>query len=234
MHFYITGDTHRDFSRIEDFCEENETSIDDVMIILGDAGINYYLNHSDNELKSWLSRLKITLFCVHGNHEERPYLAADCEEKIWNKGIVYVEEQYPNILYAKDGEIYDFNGKSVMPIGGAYSVDKYYRIRNGLQWFDSEQPDDEIKEYVEQQLEKADWKVDIILSHTVPIDAEPVWSFIPGLDQSSVDKSTEKWLQTIYDNLGFESWYAGHYHVESEECGIRIMYEDYDEICEEE
>lgn len=204
------------------------------MIILGDAGINYYLNHSDNELKSWLSRLEITLFCVHGNHEERPYLAADCEEKIRNKGIVYVEEQYPNILYAKDGEIYDFNRKSVMPIGGAYSVDKYYRIRNGLQWFDSEQPDDEIKEYVEQQLEKADWKVDIILSHTVPIDAEPVWSFIPGLDQSSVDKSTEKWLQTIYDNLDFESWYAGHYHVESEECGIRIMYEDYDEICEKE
>lgn len=233
MHFYITGDTHRDFSRIEEFCEENETSVDDVMIILGDAGINYYLNHSDKELKSRLSRLEITLFCVHGNHEERPYLAADCEEKIWHKGIVYVEEQYPNILYAKDGEIYDFNGKTVMPIGGAYSVDKYYRIRNGLQWFDSEQPDDEIKEYVERQLEAVDWKIDIILSHTVPIDAEPVWAFIPGLNQDLVDKTTEKWLQTIYDSLEFEAWYAGHYHVESEECGIRIMYEDYDEICEE-
>ena len=68
MHFYITGDTHRDFSRIEDFCEENETSVDDVMIILGDAGINYYLNHSDKELKSRLSRLEITLFCIYGNH----------------------------------------------------------------------------------------------------------------------------------------------------------------------
>lgn len=233
MHFYITGDTHRDFSRIEEFCEENETSVDDVMIILGDAGINYYLNHSDKELKSRLSRLEITLFCVHGNHEERPYLAADCEEKIWHNGIVYVEEQYHNILYAKDGEIYDFNGKTVMPIGGSYSVDKYYRICNGLQWFDSEQPDDEIKEYVERQLEAVDWKVDIILSHTVPIDAEPVWAFIPGLNQDFVDKTTEKWLQTIYESLEFEAWYAGHYHVESEECGIRIMYEDYDEICEE-
>lgn len=233
MHFYITGDTHRDFSRIKEFCEENETSVDDVMIILGDAGINYYLNHSDKELKSWLSRLDITLFCIHGNHEERPYLATDCEEKVWNDGIVYVEEQYPNILYAKDGEVYNFNGKSVMPIGGAYSVDKYYRIRNGLQWFDSEQPDDEIKEYVERQLEKVNWKVDIILSHTVPVDAEPVWAFIPGSNQDLVDKTTEKWLQTIYDNLDFEAWYAGHYHVESEECGIRIMYEDYDEICEE-
>lgn len=61
-----------------------------------------------------------------------------------------VEEQYPNILFAKDGEIYNFHGKKVMPIGGAYSVDKYYRIRNGLPWFESEQPDEVIKEYVEQ------------------------------------------------------------------------------------
>lgn len=145
-----------------------------------------------------------------------------------------VEEQYPNILFAKDGEIYNFNGKKVMPIGGAYSVDKYYRIRNGLPWFESEQPDEVIKEYVEQQLDKAKWNVDIVLSHTVPIEAEPVWAFIPGLDQSAVDKTTEKWLQKIYDRLDFTEWYAGHYHVESEECGIRIMYEDYDEICAEE
>ncbi|GEM_PF-5947017 len=54
-----------------------------------------------------------------------------------------------------------------------------------------------------------------------------------GVDQSSVDKSTEKWLQRIHDKLNFLEWYAGHYHVESEEDGIRIMYEDYDEICEE-
>ena len=121
-----------------------------------------------------------------------------------------------------------------MPIGGAYSVDKYYRIRNGLPWFESEQPDEMIKEYVEQQLDKAKWNVDIVLSHTVPIKAEPVWAFIPGLDQSVVDKTTEKWLQKIYDRLDFTEWYAGHYHVESEESGIRIMYEDYDEICAEE
>lgn len=204
------------------------------MIILGDAGINYWLDLSDKELKGRLSGMDITFFCVHGNHEARPWEAADYEEKIWNEGIVYVEEQYPNILFAKDGEIYNFHGKKVMPIGGAYSVDKYYRIRNGLPWFESEQPDEMIKEYVEQQLDKAKWNVDIVLSHTVPIEAEPVWAFIPGLDQSAVDKSTEKWLQKIYDRLDFTEWYAGHYHVESEESGIRIMYEDYDEICAEE
>ena len=232
MHFYITGDTHGDFRRIGQFCVENDTTAEDVMVILGDAGINYYLDSRDRELKEELSQLDITLFCIHGNHEARPWEAGDYDEKEWNGGIVYVEEQYPNILFAKDGEIYNFNGKSVIVIGGAYSVDKYYRLNNGLMWFDTEQPDDEIKAYVERQLDKVDWSIDIVLSHTVPIEAEPVWNFIPGLDQSTVDKSTEQWLQRIYDNLDLrEGWYAGHYHCEAEENGIRIMFEDYDEIC---
>ena len=232
MRFYITGDTHGDFRRIGQFCVENDTTAEDVMVILGDAGINYYLDSRDRELKDELSQLDITLFCIHGNHEARPWEAGDYDEKEWNDGIVYVEEQYPNILFAKDGEIYDFNGKSVIVIGGAYSVDKYYRLNNGLMWFDTEQPDDEIKAYVERQLDKVDWSIDIVLSHTVPIEAEPVWNFIPGLDQSTVDKSTEQWLQRIYDNLDLrEGWYAGHYHCEAEENGIRIMFEDYDEIC---
>ncbi len=235
MHYYITGDTHGDFSRIAEFCELNGTDIEDVMIILGDAGINYYLDKRDEDLKNELLGLPITLFCIHGNHEARPLEAnGDYEEILWKGGLVYAEEDYPNILFAKDGEIYDFNGKSVIAIGGAYSVDKFYRLSSGLQWFDSEQPDEETKVYVEKQLESRQWEIDIVLSHTAPIEAEPVWSFIPGIDQQSVDKSTEKWLQSIYDRLELkEGWYAGHYHVESYECDIRIMFEDYDEICEE-
>ena len=231
MHFYITGDTHGDFRRIENFCQENETTKEDVLIILGDAGINYWLNKTDRKVKNKIAELDITLFCIHGNHEARPWETGDYEEVVWNEGLVYVEEEYQNILFAKDGEIYHFHGKTVMAIGGAYSVDKYYRLNYGMQWFDSEQPDDEIKDYVESQLEKNGWTIDIVLSHTVPVEAEPVWAFILGVDQSMIDKSTEKWLQSIYDKLDFSEWYAGHYHVESEENGVRIMFEDYDEIC---
>lgn len=88
---------------------------------------------------------------------------------------------------------------------------------------------------MEGQLDSVDWSIDYVLSHTVPVEVEPVWNFIPGLDQSTVDKSTEQWLQRIYDNLVLrEGWYASHYHCESEENGIRIMFKDYDEICIEE
>ena len=228
--FYITGDTHGEFYRIEQFCEEYETNTDDVMIILGDAGINFSLNDRDTRLQRELAELPITLFCIHGNHEERPYMIDSYEEKEWNGGIVYWEEDYPNILFAKDGEIYDFDGKKCIVIGGAYSIDKYYRLRVGAPWFDTEQPSEEIKDYVEAQLEKVNWQVDCVFTHTVPLPYEPVWAFIPGINQDAVDKSTENWLAWIEENLNYDSWYAGHYHVESQEGPIRIMFTDIDEL----
>lgn len=228
--FYITGDTHGDFERVFQFCEEYETTTDDVLIILGDAGINFGLNDRDTRLKQELAQLPITLFCIHGNHEERPYMIDTYEELEWNQGIVYWEEDYPNILFAKDGEIYDFEGRKCIAIGGAYSIDKYYRLRNGWPWFETEQPSEEIKDYVESQLDKAEWRVDCVLSHTVPLPYEPTWAFIPGVNQASVDKSTENWLAWIEENLSYENWYAGHYHVESQEGPVRIMFQDIDEL----
>ena len=234
--FYITGDTHGDFSRIEEFCQEYDTTKEDVMIILGDAGINYYLNSSDEKLKGKIEQLPITLFCIHGNHEERPYEIASYEEMEWNGGIVYMEPEYPSILFAKDGEIYDLNGKSAIALGGAYSVDKYYRLANHMRWFDTEQPDEEIKSFVESQLDKAGWKVDYVFSHTVPRSYEPTWAYLPTIDQSGVDKSTEDWLDEIEKKLDYEHWLAGHWHVETQEGPIRIMYEEIDELegCNEE
>ena len=38
---YITGDKHGDFSSIFDFCYKYKTTRKDIMIVLGDAGINY-------------------------------------------------------------------------------------------------------------------------------------------------------------------------------------------------
>ena len=42
MSIYITGDTHGDFRRVAAFCDKVKSTKDDVLIILGDAGINYY------------------------------------------------------------------------------------------------------------------------------------------------------------------------------------------------
>ena len=224
---YLTGDTHGRFDRIFTFCEERNTSRDDILIILGDAGINYYLGSRADRLKDSLKTLPITLLCIHGNHEQRPFAIDSYREMDWHGGKVYVEPQYPFLLFAKDGEIYDLDGKKAVAIGGAYSVDKFYRLIRHIAWYDNEQPSPEIKAYVESQLEKAGWQVDYVLSHTVPLKYEPVEVFLPMIDQSEVDKSTEIWLDEIEEKLSYRRWYSGHYHTSKAIDRLRILFEDY-------
>lgn len=226
MAFYVTGDTHADFNRIFEFFDFYETTKDDILIILGDAGINYFLDDTDYQLKKKLSELQITLFCVHGNHEQRPYMISTYEEKEWHGGTVYVEPEFPNIIFAKDGEIYDFDGKKAVVIGGAYSIDKYSRIRNNAPWFETEQPDEETIRYVEAQLERWQWKVDYVFTHTIPLKYEPSDLFLDKIDQSIIDKSTEKWLDSLESRLTYYKWYCGHFHTDRDMGNIMILYQE--------
>ena len=132
---YITGDTHRDFDRVERFCTEMNAIADDVLIILGDAGINYFGEPRDRYLKQRLAKLPITLFCVHGNHEMRPSTITTYHTAEWHGGQVYVEDDFPTLLFAMDGEIYDLDGQRVVVIGGAFSVDWAYRVLRRWGWW---------------------------------------------------------------------------------------------------
>lgn len=215
--FFITGDNHGNFTPFNSFANRMDTTTDDVMIILGDVGLNYYVHNGKDDkgakrLKKFVADIPLTFFCVHGNHEERPYNVEGYEIQEHFGASAYVNPKYPNQIFAKDGEIYNLNGHKTIVIGGAYSVDKPYRLANGANWFESEQPSDEIKQYVEAQLEKNSWKVDTVLSHTCPISVEPKHLFLSFINQSKVDKSTERWLQTISDKLDFNKWYFGHFH----------------------
>ena len=66
---YITGDTYGDFHRLY----KSNFKKDDMMIIAGDSGINYFDNNHQftKECKTKLNSLNIKIFNIHGNHEER-------------------------------------------------------------------------------------------------------------------------------------------------------------------
>jgi len=226
----ITGDTHRNFQHIYSLCTLINTSKDDLLIILGDAGINYYGCIKDNYLKHELSQLPITMLCIHGNHERRPESLGIYEEIEWRDGIVYNEPDFPDLLFAKDGEVYTINSKKYIVIGGAYSVDKDIRILRNLGWWADEQPSSEIKKRVEDRLELENWRVDAVLSHTTPLKYEPREVFMSHIDDSKVDKSTEIWLETIEDKLDYDQWFCGHYHTSKTIDKIRFLYRDIYEI----
>ena len=40
-YWLITGDTHGEFGNVAHFCEQAQMEKSDILIILGDAGINY-------------------------------------------------------------------------------------------------------------------------------------------------------------------------------------------------
>lgn len=214
--FFITGDIHREFYRLHDIEKNN------MLIILGDAGINYYLDERDNKLKEQLNSYNIKLFCVQGNHEERPENISTYKEIDMFGGKVFIEGEYPNLIFAKNGELYDIDNKKVLVIGGAYSVDKNYRIIYGYQWFKDEQLS---KEEMNNILNKYKGQhIDIVLSHTCPLKYEPTEVFMKCIDQSDVDKSMEKFLDRVEESINYDKWYCGHYHTEKQIDKLEFMF----------
>ena len=212
---YYTGDTHGQSDKILHFIRRFKLTPDDIIVILGDAGFNYYGNdRGDRYEKHWLDDTGVTIFCIHGNHERRPESLPYYHETEWRGGAVYIEDAFPSLLFAKDGEIFDLDGRQAVVIGGAYSVDKYYRLGRGIDWFEDEQPSEEIKDSVETKLEVIGWKIDTVLSHTCPARYIPVEAFLPGIDQGTVDRSTEDWLGSIEDRLTYNHWLCGHWHID--------------------
>lgn len=212
----VTGDTHGQV--LERLGHIGYPPDETALIILGDMGLNFYLNKTDRKNKRNVNATGFHIYAVRGNHEERPEnLGMDQLWDTYIKGGVYYEPEFPNIRYLMDGEEYEINGYSVLVIGGAYSVDKWYRLGgrpedtdNWTGWFKDEQLTkkemDEIGAWVEGK------RYDFVLTHTCPISWEPRDLFLSGLDQSKVDKSMELWLEDIKSKVDWEVWLCGHYH----------------------
>lgn len=224
---HITGDIHGSMFPIYKLCNALNPTFDDVVVILGDVAANYDLNGRDLQFKRQMSRFQPTFFCIHGNHECRPQNITSYKEKQWNGGTVLYEDEFPNILFPVDGEIFTLAGMKCMVIGGAYSVDKYYRLQRGLKWWADEQPSEEIKRRVEKQICN---NIDIIFSHTCPYKYTPTECFLPGIDQSTVDNSTERWLDTIEGSIDYKAWYCGHWHINKRIDRMHFLYHNIENL----
>ena len=241
--YFITGDKHRNFAMVKAFCSAMNTRRKDVLIILGDAGFNYYGDERGDKLKKEISRLSITLFCLHGNKENRPQNVGTYGIRSFCGGKVYYEPKYPNIYFAIDGEIYTFEGKRYMVVGGAHSVDKMRCIEENKPFFADEMPNDAIKARVENRLAAENNSIYGMMTHTCPIDYLPTEMFMSTkqnaeikrkpkkakskkLFKPDIDRSTEEWLGRLERSLDYEIWYCGHYHIDKQLDKIYMMYNE--------
>lgn len=241
---YVTGDTHGDFTRVINFCEKHATSrCDDVMIILGDHGANYYGEKESRRFKRLLSTLPLTFVLIRGNHDRRPSPKFHTERPIDTGhigGVFYVEEEFPSLLHAIDGNTYRFGDKRCFVMGGAFSVDGGYRRamtkmgQKGYLWFEDEQLSEEELNQCEHTLSqiKAEASEPLtILAHTCPQRFTPVEAFMPGLDQDQIDRTMEIRFDRMFDLLTEgDRWMCGHWHIDKTDGPIRFMMNDIIEL----
>lgn len=216
-HALITGDTHgRNCERLRSIKENmpEYTPEETAVIVLGDAGFNYYLDSSDRRHKKEASRYGYTIYCVRGNHEARPSeeLGMHLIHDDFVGGAVWIEDEFPLIRYFCAWGIYEILGRKTLVIGGAYSVDKFYRLQNNWHWFENEQLTD--FEMVACLKNAKDREFDFILSHTCPLSFQPTDMFLNFIDQSTVDNTMEVWMEAVRKEVRWNYWLFGHYHAD--------------------
>lgn len=231
----ITGDCH---GRVEGRLAHIKETMPEYLpeetavIILGDVGLNYYLSKHDWKNKHRVSKFGYTVYCLRGNHEDR---ASNMKNYVFAydefvKGYVFYEHAFPLIKYFDDKVAeYEIMGKSVLCIPGAYSVDKWYRLRVDWQWFPEEQLTAEEMATAEKEFSGESY--DLVLSHTCPIDWEPNDLFLNGIDQSQVDKTMEVWMSKFKDSINWGIWLFGHYHADRlERPHVEQFYEEVEDL----
>lgn len=177
--------------------------------------------------------MPITLFCIRGNHEDRPEDRPECYSKDVGIGDpVYVNNWMPNVWFAASIGEYVLNDMKCLVAGGAYSVDKWWRISNGRKWVANEMLTYEEKHKLLQIAEKETW--DHVFTHTCPIDWMPRDLFLPDVNQAKVDNTMENLFQAMIEcDIKFKHWWFGHYHDHRMDvCGDRKVHMLYETIVE--
>jgi hypothetical protein len=169
-------------------------------------------------------------YIMRGNHDDRYWEKYSKKAANRVKGYSFDKDGYvvkdtaPTVHYLRDGGGY-IEDIGVFYVPGAYSVDRYYRKSIGAYW----NPDEllygtekcillsKLKGLLEDGV-----KPKAIVSHTCPLSWEDRISdlFLAKVDQSSVDKSQEEFLddvlEAVQEKVPDYKWYFGHYHDDRE------------------
>jgi len=204
---FITGDIHGslEVDRLTGyFADKTNLTKDDYLIILGDVGLCWDNGPNDQKVIKTLITLPVTVLYIDGNHENFGLLESYPISK-WHGGFVHEIED--DILHLMRGEIYSIEGRTYFVFGGAASIDKTSRTP-GVNWWPQEIPNNEEYENGIKNLEKHNWKVDYILTHTTSYDV------VAEMDVELLEEEEELqyYLQRIADNTDFRKWFFGHYH----------------------
>lgn len=228
---YLTGDLHGDIRPIQRFSHQYETTKDDILIILGDAGFNYFVKWS-RELNKYkadgseryykkLKKIPLTILVVQGNHEAPAWCCSQMKQIDYKGGKAWQSELAPNVIFLSNGEIYNIADQKILVMGGGYSIDRIFASRtrpeenvdNGNRnYFPEELMTEDEFNKAKENLKRNNNKVDLVLTHTCPVSKRPEEMLLP--DVKFANNSMEEEFENIMDTFEFHRWYFGHFHTD--------------------
>ena len=206
---YFLADIHGDFYVIEKFCRKNEEKKPITVIQIGDFGAGFSARHnfiSDMDyLNQILAEYNVTLYVIRGNHDDPQYF--DGSYNFWS-----------NLKLMADYSVIEVEGKRILLIGGAISIDRLHRVEGRSYWKDEVYKLDEGSLMLKKN-------IDIVATHTAPSFAYPtkfnslVYSFADG-DPTLLTELTQErvLLDRTYELLKANEnpmveWFYGHFHT---------------------
>lgn len=216
------GDIHGNFNYIKS--EILRKKITDCTIIqVGDFGIGFTSIENDTrilkEFDAFLNVVNITMYVIRGNHDN---------PKFFNGNF-----QYENLKLLEDYSILELEGKKILLVGGAVSVDRVPRLdemkklarygnKKEQYWFDEKfvLNEDKVKDLTD---------INIVVTHTAPNWCDPDNSngfgdFVESYafydknllnDLSNERKDVTKMFDIVMKNNNIEKIYYGHFHRSS-------------------
>jgi Icc-related predicted phosphoesterase len=200
----IVGDTHGNIEWLRKYIFPVAMTVKaNVIVVVGDYGA---WEHTEagrlfmNRVDLLAAKARTPLYWLHGNHDKWSHTMKTYGHLRDADGFVRVRE---NVFYIPQGHCWTWGGTSLRSFGGAYSVDKSWRVQaekdahykivrqarslastsvlgtddipdqRGTLWF----PEEEMTDADMEQLLLDDFATkDIVLSHDKPMSAKPGWN----------------------------------------------------------
>lgn len=213
---YLVGDTHGTWNNLTKF---NHALDNDIVIVLGDFGFIWepsmmYIPALQRHFKEMNSLL---LF-VDGNHENFDVIETLPIISKWGGDVHYVDS---NIYHLMRGQVYNIFGNSIFTMGGAVSIDKDRRAEF-ISWWKQENINHKEIETALDNLEKVNFTVDYVLTHTAP---HSIVSELHGDHNSGfITDYNTKILEEFYSRITFKKWYFGHHHADQRLGRFTVLY----------
>ena len=216
----MAGDTHSNFEQWEYLFPIAKDLNVDVIMQLGDFGYWAHtkggLNHLD-ALHDLAVEYDIPIYWLDGNHENHVHLRVN-RIAVWNMFCLmagvdpgpFVPIRGTHIVHTPRGATWEWDGVKFLAVGGAFSIDRGWRDVGESFWFEEELTDAEA-DYASRV-----GKVDVLVSHDVPMGTDMAYMFIrQGRSYRPIPQAepNRRRLRQVVEATKPNYIYHGHYHI---------------------